>query len=456
MPFCRSAMLPAQLANVAAAALPRPPTVETFLGRLSESLKPKESPSAADALFGETFPEDAGKPSGTVKNQKMAYAAAMDFMNVLKTEGVVITDLDEWLTAFAKWGMSLDTLFDDAGQRQTALEQRKAMCARARVAVRSWLPQSMKTVVNALALMYKQTGPEGGIVPGVASQFPRYCRFFNAACTRHRNANARHEPTPVLQDDEVLKLVLKTNWVSWYEAQRMNFLLLAFQLGQRPESLVRLCVGNFHALVLDDGRNAMQVSFGTMKNLQGNQGNVGKAAHKQLMVEHVNRHLCGIAAYKRQIALLGGSPDPASPFFRSARLMTKTAPPNAASVGFTRGLAQWVGAGVGRAVTFKDCARRPVFTRLVNALSVHDAARAVGVIPRTMDKYHVAGLRDVTTRAADVLAQVAPKASFYQSPNHSHHRKAPSVRKWSRGTRSGCAFRSPSLPKRRRYTTVTL
>ena len=57
-------------------------------------------------------------------------------------------------------------------------------------------------------------------------------------------------------------------------------------------------------------------------------------------------------------------------------------------------------------MTFKDCARRPVFTRLANALSIHDAAKAVGVAPRTMDRYHVAESDDVKARAAKVLAQV--------------------------------------------------
>ncbi|EPS57144.1 hypothetical protein M569_17677 [Genlisea aurea] len=182
-------MLPAQLANVAAAALPKPPPVQ------------------------------------------IAYAAAVDFGKVLAQEGVVITDLDEWLTAFAKWSLSLDTLFEDEAQKEAALEQRKALCERAGVGVRSWLPQTLKTTVNALALMYKQTGPDSGIVPGVESQFPKYCRFFNVACTRSRNTIARKEPTAVLTDAEVLRLVEKTNWLSWYEAQRTNFLLLAYQMG---------------------------------------------------------------------------------------------------------------------------------------------------------------------------------------------------------------------------------
>ncbi|EPS57096.1 hypothetical protein M569_17729 [Genlisea aurea] len=201
----------------------------------------------------------------------------MDFAKVLDKEGVTITDLDEWLTAFAKWSMSLGTVFEEEAPRLAAMEQRRALCERAGVSVRSWLPQTLKTTVNALALMYKQTGPDSGIVPGVESQFPKYCRFFNAACTRSRNAKARQEPPAVLTDSEVLRFVEKTNWVSWGEAQRTNFLLLAFQLGQRPETLVRLYVGNFQPKTLQDGKMALQVSFGTMKNLQGNQANAACA-----------------------------------------------------------------------------------------------------------------------------------------------------------------------------------
>ena len=280
-------MLPAQLANVAAAALPKAPPVDAFLARLKDSVAPKTPiGSPSNLLFGDTFADHEGKPKQTEKNQKMAFAAALDFAHVLETEHVVIDDLDEWMAAFAKWTLSLDSLFDEGSSKEAAVAQRAAMCHRAGVVMRSWAPQTLKTVVNALALMYKQTGPESGIVPSVESQFPKYCRIFNAACTRHRNASARQEPTAVLKDTEVQTLYDKTNWLSWYEAQRMNFLLLAYQLGQRPESLVRLCVGNSTERLLPDGTKAIEVRFGTMKNLQGNQANAGKPAHQQLIMAH--------------------------------------------------------------------------------------------------------------------------------------------------------------------------
>ena len=352
-------MLPAQLANVAAAALPKAPPVDAFLARLKDSVAPKTPiGSPSNLLFGDTFADHEGKPKQTEKNQKMAFAAALDFAHVLETEHVVIDDLDEWMAAFAKWTLSLDSLFDEGSSKEAAVAQRAAMCHRAGVVMRSWAPQTLKTVVNALALMYKQTGPESGIVPSVESQFPKYCRIFNAACTRHRNASARQEPTAVLKDTEVQTLYDKTNWLSWYEAQRMNFLLLAYQLGQRPESLVRLCVGNSTERTLPDGTKAIEVRFGTMKNLQGNQANAGKPAHQQLIMAHDNPKLCAVAAYQRHVGLLGSNPRSEDPLFRSARLMTKTAPPQALSTASIRGLTQWVREEVGGPVTFKDCARR--------------------------------------------------------------------------------------------------
>ena len=182
----------------------------------------------------------------------------------------------------------MECLFDEPSAKEAALEQRIAMCAQAGVAVRSWMPQTLKTNVNALALMYKQTGPESGIVPSVEKQFPTFCRVFNAACTRQRNISARREPTAVLTDEEVEQLFEKTNWKSFYESQRMKFLLLTYQVGQRPESMVRLCVGNFHLEMMSGGKEAVEARSGTMKNLQGNQANASKAVHKQLIVQHEN------------------------------------------------------------------------------------------------------------------------------------------------------------------------
>ncbi len=128
-------------------------------------------------------------------------------------------------------------------------------------------------------------------------------------------------PVEVLQDAEVNALFIGTNSFSWYESQRMNLLNLAFQLRQRPETLVRLLIGNF--IVGDDeGTIFLEVTISTMKNLQGNQKTVSRPLHHQNILKHPNPNLCGIAAYHRQIALLG--PDPSNEsFFPGARLFTK-------------------------------------------------------------------------------------------------------------------------------------
>ena len=151
----------------------------------------------------------------------------------------------------------------------------------------------------------------------------------------------------------------------------------------------------------------LQVHFGTMKNLQGKQETARKPVHKQKVMQHSsNPKLCAVAAYHRQIRLLGAPNDPDSPFFRGARVYAKTTPLNAATYNVFKGVVSWVRVVLGRPVKFKDCARRPVFTRLANALNVHDVAKAVGVVPRTMDRYHVANEEDVTSRAAAVLLKV--------------------------------------------------
>ena len=177
-------MLPAQLANVAAAALPRPPTVQIFLDRLCTSLATPTTSVASREIHGDTFAEADIKPSGTDRNQKKALGAALDFAKVLEHKQVVITDLDEWMTAFAQWTLGVEWLFESKEAVEAALAQRNALCEAAGVAVRCWVPQSLKTNVNAMALMYKQSSAENCVVPGVETQFPRFNRLFNVACTQ--------------------------------------------------------------------------------------------------------------------------------------------------------------------------------------------------------------------------------------------------------------------------------
>jgi hypothetical protein len=165
-------MMPAQLVNVAEAALGPLPPVDAFLAALEQAQNPARPPPADTVLFGDTFAEQPGLPTGTEKNQKLSFHAAMDFAKVLAHQNCVLSNLDDWMTAFAKWTLSVGCLFDDATQRDVALAQRKDLCAAAGVPVRYWSPPTLKTNVNALALMYKQTGPASGIVPRAQIQFP--------------------------------------------------------------------------------------------------------------------------------------------------------------------------------------------------------------------------------------------------------------------------------------------
>ena len=54
-------------------------------------------------------------------------------------------------------------------------------------------------------------------------------------------------------------------------------------------------------------------------------------------------------------------------------------------------------------------------TKLATAMSAYDAAKAVGVVARTVDRYHVAMRDEVTDRAADALVQVQV---HWQCPSH--------------------------------------
>ena len=93
------------------------------------------------------------------------------------------------MTAFAKWTMAGEALFGDVSARQGALEQRQQLCTGAG----AWRPQTLKTNINALALMYKQTAPPTGIVPSVDKQFPKFCRFFNAASKKKEEREKKRE-----------------------------------------------------------------------------------------------------------------------------------------------------------------------------------------------------------------------------------------------------------------------
>ena len=362
-----------------------------------------------ETLFGNTFPADK-RPEGTRKTQQTIYFSVKDFQKVLCLQNVDIQDLDIWFRNFAKWTLVANALVDDGNLHSEVMDQRKQLCAKAGVPMRQWTPASLVTYTNALAKLYKQTAPTVGIIPSSEKQFPQYCPFINACVTRHQQCQPLKEaaaPVPLLTDAEMEVAFDKTNWLNLLESQRMNLLQMSFILGQRPEALVRLRVGSFSTGTGANGRRFIELVQGTMKNLQGDQKNVSKPLHKQKILEHTNPKLCGVAAYDRQVKLLGENPDPASFLFRGINVNMKTVPEKQMAYATCRGVSHWLRTIVNRKLTFKDCARRVVFTKLANsnAVSSHDAAKAMGVRPRTIDRYHVAGA-DVRDRAAEILAEV--------------------------------------------------
>ena len=95
-----------------------------------------------------------------------------------------ITDLDEYFVNFAKFVLKVQSLFDAQQERADCTAQRKEMCDAAGVKMREWSPETLKTYVNRLGVLYKMTKPPKGIVPKAKSQFPTFVRFTNSAASR--------------------------------------------------------------------------------------------------------------------------------------------------------------------------------------------------------------------------------------------------------------------------------
>ncbi len=170
----------------------------------------------------------------------------------------------------------------------------------------------------------------------------------------------------------------------------------------------------------------LDVVISNMKNLPARQSTASVPLHHQTIFPNSRTKLCGLEAYKRQIKLLPEAVSPEEPFFRGFKTLTKETPSKAPAYATCMGAAKWVSGILGRSVTFKDLARRPVFTKLANEMSVFDAAKAVGVRPQTIGRYHRASHSDVSRRAAEVLCNVYlffNKLKFIFLLYFSHHKK---------------------------------
>ena len=157
-----------------------------------------------------------------------------------ESRGCNIQNLDEWFTAFARWTLDVAFLKDKEEDQEALLQQRTEFCTAAQVSLRSWSPQTLKTVTNALAHLYRFTSHPVGIVPASNKQFPQYNLAFNQALHKQREKRDVVDPVQVLQDSELVALYDDTNFSSLYENQRLNLVILTYHLGQRPNNLINL------------------------------------------------------------------------------------------------------------------------------------------------------------------------------------------------------------------------
>ena len=146
-----------------------------------------------------------------------------------------------------------------------------------------------------------------------------------------------------------------------------------------------------------------------MKNLAGTFANVDRALFKQRVAECPDYRFCAIWWYHKLVSL---TPEKKGPLFHHLKPQSKKFYPDTprGGYGLCRGVATWVGEVVDRPnLTWKDIGRRPVFTKLANSeITLADAAKYLGVCPKTLGVYHRAAL-NTTNRAATVL-------STYQEP----------------------------------------
>ena len=174
-------MLPAQVANVAEAALPPPPSSRDFLAGLRGVVSRRESPAVDAGLFGDLFSKDPNFSPGAKPNQLVALAAAEDFEKVRAMKQVSLEKLDDWLAAFAKFVLSPRCLFDNETDQNQCMLERLELCEHAGVQSRQWVPATLKTNVNALSALYKMADSHGAVVSSVPNRFPNYCAIFNAS-----------------------------------------------------------------------------------------------------------------------------------------------------------------------------------------------------------------------------------------------------------------------------------
>ena len=162
--LCEMSLFPAQLSNVATAALGPAPPVEEFFQRVDEFLAQAPQQQPENAVLGKSFTAlpNAESPLHSVQNQMSAYKAMKECAKCYEGAGLTFQKLDDFFRAFAKWAVHPRFLFAGAEEIEDALNDVKALCDKAGVKPRNIKPESFVTFANSLAALYKRTSPTNG------------------------------------------------------------------------------------------------------------------------------------------------------------------------------------------------------------------------------------------------------------------------------------------------------
>ena len=119
-----------------------------------------------------------------VRNKRVGYTALMNLQNICDTKGWKMSNLDEHMTASARFVPKVNYLFDTEAEMVAAKAQRQVLCQAAGVPMCEWAQSSLTMYVNALAALHKLGRPQLAIVPKAKRQFPVIVRFCDAAASR--------------------------------------------------------------------------------------------------------------------------------------------------------------------------------------------------------------------------------------------------------------------------------
>ena len=399
-------------AKVSEAQLPMPPAVEAFIGALEEWKGKKPDEPRGSNMFGDDSDNEdqIGKPANTKKAGAVAVNVAMQFQRVSEANNQVYKSLDDWLVGFVKFTVDVRAMNSEKDKQKKYPETRKQLCGE-EYKVRSLSPSTIKTYINALAGIYNTRRQENQFVPSSNMRFPGFNSYYAHVDKLFKVIDAIKEAEnpeeEILQDAELEKLWEDTNFQSVFEVQRYNIMIFAYVTGFRGDTLQHMLTKTFERGTDEHGKY-LKPKIGTMKNRPA-----GFQSERDLFDQEVrpcieDERFCPIAAYERQCSLdREPNPDTEDYLFRSITSVTsKVLLKKPTSANTYRGVANWVSKVVDRKLTFKSIARWVVMTKLANAndISLHDAAKHVGVVARTLGVYHRKG-KQVKSKSSNALEQ---------------------------------------------------